>query len=136
MVFLGSSFVSENPKAPVPYSSLGCASLANILSNLSRGLGSAPPFCGLKLNRRGKPQVLVSMFPLTRVPYWNSGFLSHSHFSENIPHFQHAKNFLAPPWSSSTRICPGATPNSPGTPKNLGNPPFSCPKPPRTSWAY
>ena len=35
------------------------------------------PFgCGSKLNRRGKPQVLVPMFPLTRVPFWNSGFLS------------------------------------------------------------
>ena len=31
--------------------------------------------CGSRLNR--KPQVLVPMLPLTRVPFWNSGFLSH-----------------------------------------------------------
>ena len=35
--------------------------------------------CGSKLNRRGKPQVLVHVSTYQGTPFWNSGFLRHSH---------------------------------------------------------
>ena len=37
-----------------------------------------PYGCGSELNRRANRR-FWSMFPLTRFPFWNSGFLSHSH---------------------------------------------------------
>ena len=35
--------------------------------------------CGSKLTRRGNPQVLVHSTSRSGKPFWNSGFLSHSH---------------------------------------------------------
>ena len=40
--------------------------------------------CGSKLNRRGKPQVLVHVSTYQGNPFWNSGILSHSRMS-NYP---------------------------------------------------
>ena len=42
--------------------------------------------CGSKLNRRGKPQVLVHVSTYQGNPFWNSGFLSHSHVSPMVIH--------------------------------------------------
>ena len=44
-----------------------------ILEPILVGIG-----CGSKLNRRGKPQVLVHFSTYQGDPFWNSGFLSHS----------------------------------------------------------
>ena len=42
--------------------------------------------CGAKLDdRRGKPQVLVHVSTYQGNPFWNSGFLSHSHLSLEPP---------------------------------------------------
>ena len=58
-------------------------------------LGTLLPGCGSNLNRRGKPQVLVPMFPLTRVTHFGVGFLSHSH----------QVGTLLPGWDATPLFC-------------------------------
>ena len=45
--------------------------------------------CGSKFNRRGKPQVLVHDSTYQGNPFWNSGFLSHSHIWYTVPLHNH-----------------------------------------------
>ena len=50
--------------------------------------------CGSKLNRRGKPQILVHVSTHHGNPCWNSDFFSHSHIQMGTSHFGVEHSFL------------------------------------------
>ena len=71
--------------------------------------GTLPEYgCGSKLNRRGKPQVLVHVSTYRGNPFWNSGFLSHSHIGmvvrrdETSGHGEQSGKVPQPQWPALT----------------------------------
>ena len=60
------------------------------------------------------------MFPLTRVPFWNSGFLSHSHVFCDLPPVLYLKKSGGLTSRETFLVGPGAWPGGPGQARETG----------------